>query len=120
MTKKEQAYVKELEMKISSLEARIFVPKKIIQDMPPPKSFSGTGLVKGWSFNTYNGSVYKTCSSSVGHGNGWDKTSSQNSISQFSTEILALQALAFELNEINIKKIAEIFSRISVLCRDEK
>lgn len=65
-------------------------------DVPPPK---GTHkLTKGWTARFWIGcdsiwrAVGKACSSSIYHGFDWEKTSSQNPKSLYSTRLLALQS----------------------------
>ena len=91
-------------------------------DMPVP---SNGDYANGWSFNTYNGTVYPTWSSCIVHGNRRegqavdDKTrrelhlvGSQNGIRQYSTEARALKALRRAMERDFAKKLAAIDSQI--------
>jgi hypothetical protein len=104
MTKKELAVIEELKIKLA-----LRITENVKPDIPKPES--GQTLVKGWSFNSYSKRVEKSCSTCIYHGDGWEKTSSQNAIEQYSTPILAYRAMrrevekrcARELREIDIK-----------------
>lgn len=78
-------------------------------DLPPPV---GNGLTKGWNFNTHTKTVYKQCSSSVHHGDGWEGTSSQWPRELYSNETLAWQALRHELEIEYSKALAAIDFKI--------
>jgi hypothetical protein len=93
---------------------------KVDRDLPPPASSS---LTKGWDINSYIGggspigSIFKACSSSVGHGYEWDKTSSQKPRHLYSTELLAAQALRHELAEQFAEVLVKCDKRIEDLYR---
>jgi hypothetical protein len=67
-------------------------------------------LVNGYSFNEYrdHNMVYKSCSKRNTHGEGWNKTTSQGGIKQFSTKKLAYQALMHALELKLIKQLEKI------------
>lgn len=88
-----QAHIAELEKRITHLEGIPDRTPKVERDLPPPDSYNG--MTRGWDFNTHalkNGSAWrgscvdKCCSSSLYHGFGWEKTSSQRPLHLFSTE----------------------------------
>ncbi len=67
--------------------------------MPPTERGSDT---EGWMYNTYTREVYRAWSTAYNHGLGTfanqaRSTTSQNSISLYSTRTLALQAMRREL-----------------------
>ena len=93
-----------------------FTPE-VPYDLPPPV---GNGLTRGWSFNAYNQNVSKMCSSSTGHGFGWEKTSSQRPTKLYSTEALAWKALRHELEIEYSKSLASIDAEIEKLTTHER
>lgn len=114
MNKKEKAYVEDLECQLLLLRSMTIVSRKVKPDLPPPNYDQGfNALVKGWSFNKYNHVVEKTCSSMVHHGKGWEKTSSQNPIHQYSSKVLALKSLRYEVEQDFYKDMAKIDKRIA-------
>ncbi len=117
MNKKEQAHVADLERRLLESEARNIKSAPVEFDLMPPKHGDGGQLIaNGWSFNTYSNRVSKSCSSSIYHARGqWDKTTSQNQIRQFSTELLATKALRYEVEQELYKKLAKIDKRIAEL-----
>ena len=87
-------------------------------DLPIPTSFTADGLVKGWSYNKHLRIVTKSCSTSVSHSlRGWDKTTSRDPIAQYSTELLALQALRAAVAEDHAQQMAAIDEAISLCGR---
>jgi hypothetical protein len=114
MTKKEKAYVEHLETL-----AAFRMTEKIEPDLlpPAPGDYKHGQLTRGWKYNihlvldglrSWNRAVYKTCSSSMYHGNGWEKTSYQGSIKQYSTRKLALLALRHEVAMFAAERMREI------------
>ena len=101
---KERMGLLELELKLLS-SFKLSAP--VLKDLMPPASYSD-GLSKGWDFNSYNGEVFKACSSSIGNGTGWDKTTSQNSKALFSTRKLALMALRYATERELLIKLSKI------------
>lgn len=75
------------------------------RDLRPPES---GGLSKGWDFNSHNLHVYKSCSSSVSHGSGWEKTSTQNARSLYSTRERAIAALRYAVEQESVERLAKI------------
>lgn len=101
MNKKEVEYVEELKTKLA-----LRFTEKIEPDMERP-DYGSNKIVNGWSFNSYSMSVNKSCSSCISHSlHGWDKTTSQNSIRQYSSRLLALKAMR---NEVELKCAANIY-----------
>lgn len=125
MNKKEQAYVEGLEEKIKRLQAWKLTGPAPPRDLPrPPNGSAHNCLTKGWDINTYmlregnisrSGSVYKACSTSVSHGAGWDKTTSQGPRDLFSTQLLAWQAARVDVEENMMRVLAFIDTQINAL-----
>ena len=109
MTKKERAMVADLEWKLAQALALAIQVEPVERDLPPPSYEDGSGaMTRGWDFNAYNQQVYKACSSSVYHGHGWDKATSQRPLSLFSTRSLALKALRNAVHFEMVRKLANI------------
>lgn len=108
MTKKEQAEVEALKTRLA-----FRFTEDIMPDIKKPEL--GQSLVKGWSFNSYSKRVGKSCSTRIGHGDGWEKTSSQNPISQYSLPILAYKAMRRELENRFALELREIDRKIEAL-----
>lgn len=106
MTKKEQAYVSELENTVRISRSFKFTPA-VKPDVYPP--VGGGELSKGFSFNSHSWEVCPACSSSVSH-NCWadDKTTSQGARNLFSSRKLALQAMRHELEIQYAGELAKI------------
>lgn len=70
----------------------------VSRDLPPPKSSGNDRLTMGWSVNVYRAMndshdpVYRACSSSISHGEGWEGTGAQRPIHLFSSRLLALKS----------------------------
>jgi hypothetical protein len=94
--------------------------EQVERDIPIPEAFND--LSRGWDFNSWDskGRVFKACSNSFYHGDGWERVSSQHPRALFSTELLATKALRYELAE----KFAEILvkwdRRIEELLNDKE
>lgn len=101
MNKKEQAYVESLETRLA-----LRFTEPVTKDLPIPKS--STSLVCGWSYNTHTLQAYKSCSSNVFHGNGWEDTTSQRPIAQYSTQKRALRAMRYEVEMECAHKLRKI------------
>ena len=89
------------------LDFKIVIPP----DVEPPNHSSKFGeLTKGWMYNANRdyGIVYKACSSSIGHGDGWEKTTTQKSIGLYSTKELAMEAYRAALADAFERKLAEV------------
>lgn len=81
----------------------------VLPDVPIPV----TGLAKGWLFNTYRGDVDVACSTSIYHAYGkYDETTSQGARELFSTKLLALRALRYEMALKFAASLTEIDARI--------
>ena len=103
MNKKDQQMVEALKTKLAlrfteTIRADVLIP---IDDK----------IVNGYSYNSYNTRVEKSCSSGFFHSIGkWDKTDAQRSINQYSSRLLALKAMrnelefryAFELRQVDL------------------
>ena len=87
---------------------------KIERDVPIPERFGE--LSRGWDYNAYQGvKVEKACSSSIHHGSGWEKTTSQRPTRLYSTEALALRAGRHIFAEQCADRLALIDARIAEL-----
>lgn len=76
---------------------------------PSPVLIGEPKLVKGYMFNQYSARVEKACSSSIYHAIGqWDKTTSQNPIKLFSTELKAYKALRHALEWEAAQKLRKV------------
>jgi predicted CxxxxCH...CXXCH cytochrome family protein len=111
MTKKEREYLEFIETKLALHQTEPVSP-----DLPPPERCDV--LAKGWSFNMHTGNVYKTCSSVICHGVGWDNTNSRGPLWQYSTEVLALRALRYALENECAKKLRQIDLLCAALCSE--
>lgn len=111
MNKKEQAMMEDL--KVAAAFKRT---SKILPDLPPPDLWSDE-LTKGFLFNTYSLCSSKACSSSVGHSPGRDdKTTSQNPRSLYSTRLLALKAMRYEVE----KRACSDLRKVDILIEAEE
>lgn len=106
MTKAEKKQLEDAArlVEIAQTETRItkalrWTEPKQKPDLLPPSGYGAINkLINGWSYNTHSRSVAKACSSSISHHyGGWDKTTTQNPKSLYSTKLLALKALRAEL-----------------------
>ncbi len=94
--------------------------EKVERDLLPPRYDDGFGkLSKGWDFNAYRDyeGVFKACSSSVHHGDGWERISSQNQRRLYSTELLATKALRYAMAELFAEKLAKVDQKIDELSK---
>jgi len=110
MTKKEQAEVEKLKVRLA-----LRFTEDVKPDMPAP-GYDFRGFSNGWTFNSYSKQVEKSCSSSIFHGRGqWNKTTSQGAIAQFSMPILAYKAMRREVEERCAHELREIDRSIELL-----
>lgn len=107
MTKAEKLEMEELKKQIKDLKVLLSLKntEQIDFDLDYPTSESG--LVCGWSYNITSG-AFKSCSTSVHHGNGWEKTHQKNPIKQYSTRLLALRAWRNMVEINSAQKLYEI------------
>ncbi len=118
MNKKEKLYVEQLEKELALFKADK-ITQEILPDVPPPSGGFGE-LTKGWLFNSYNKMVNKACSSCVGHNPHMDdKTSSQNPVHLYSTELLATKAMRYQVELQWLQELAKIDARIFKLEQGE-
>jgi hypothetical protein len=113
MNKKESAEMQALKDQIIRLQAWKLTDK-VDRDLPPP-AHGSNGLTRGWDFNDYSNSVFKVCSSSIHHGHGWEKTSSQDPRHLFSTEELAYRALRYAVEQKSLDAMSKIDAAIASL-----
>ena len=102
MNKKQLAEMEELKTLVSFRRTEEIFPDLDIPEHTQHK------LVLGWGFNSYTYRAYKSCSSSIYHGEGWERTSTQNPIKQYSSELLALKAMRFEVEMRLAKELRKI------------
>jgi hypothetical protein len=102
MNKKEQEYVESLKTELAFRRTLLVEP-----DLDIPESWNE--IVNGYSFNAYSIKVEKSCSSGGYHNLwGWDKTTSHKGIRQYSTRLLALKAMRYEVEKDCAKKLRNI------------
>jgi hypothetical protein len=107
MTKKEQAEVEALKIRLA-----LRFTEDVKPDIPKPES----GIVNGYSFNSFSKRVEKSCSSPIGHNCGrWDKTDAQYHIAQYSSPMLAFRAMRREVEECFARELREIDRKIEAL-----
>lgn len=118
MNKKEQAEFDKLKFDLASARALSWT-SKVLPDLMPPIGFGG--LTKGWMYRVHSMSVVPACSSSTGHDIGRnDKTSSQSPRALYSTKLLALKALRYEMEIIAAANLANVDFQIEIAAKDEK
>ncbi len=106
MNKKEQ---QELENLKTMLALKIY--PKVFPDIKIPSVEEG--IVNGYSYNQYSTAIKKTCSSYSSHGDGiWNKATLKDGIEQFSTELLAFQAMLHEISMSCAKKMRDLEIRM--------
>lgn len=117
MNKKEKAAYEEALQELAIARALRWSDQPVPEpDVPPPKGYSD--LSRGWRatdyFERYGSQEYacKACSSSCNHGVGWEKTSSQNPISLYSTKLLALRRSRANAERQFAKVLAKIDAEI--------
>lgn len=110
-----QEYLKDVR-KGAAMQAALRFTQDVERDLPPPQNFSG--LSKGWNYNASLSyfRVEKACSSSVGHGDGWERTCSQCPLSLFTTKLKALMAMRRELEQ----ECAKILAKVDLQIEEEK
>lgn len=114
MTKKEQAAMQALEHELAMAKAfRRTGP--VPRDLPPPTMLGKDGLTRGWDYNVCGISVGKMCSSSIYHGFGWERTSTQQARTLYSTEVLAWAALRYAVEQEAAENLARIDAEIARL-----
>jgi hypothetical protein len=114
MNKKEQAMVEALKVEALKVEAAFKRTSEILPDVPPPESCSDE-LTKGFLFNAYCIEVRTACSSATGHSHGRnDRTSSQRARSLYSTRLLALKAMRFEVEKRIMTELRKVDRQIEI------
>ncbi len=110
-------HLTKLERRALEAESELRDEPTPLRDLPPPNHHDKE-LSKGWDVNHYrgvSGGVYKACSSSIHHGEGWAKTTTQKPAHLFSTELLATQALRAHFVKEYREKLAALDKRIHQL-----
>jgi len=108
MTKKEREAFAALEKELALARAWKLTTPVETDVPPPPHSIIANPLTRGWNFSAYNDDVYKACSSSISHGRGWGKTTSQRPLPLYSTFELAKAALRYAVEREVLEKLARI------------
>jgi hypothetical protein len=103
MNKKEKALVEDLKIRLA-----LRFTDLVVEDIDFPAAGVGAdNFVKGYVFNSYSVRVNKSCSDYLYHNHHSDgKTTTQGSIRQFSTRLLALKAMR---NEIELKIAKQLY-----------
>jgi hypothetical protein len=114
MNKKEQAELADLKNSLRLAKALRWT-EQVLKDVPPPTTYGKE--TSGFVFNAYSFSVSAAWSSTVSHGIGSHaregrSSGSQNSISMYSTRLLALRGLRNAVEQESAKKLAEIDKQI--------
>lgn len=110
MNKKEQAVFEAAIAEAEVNRALRWSDYETEKDVPRPSD----GYVNGWSFNSYNESVYLSWSGTVTHGDGpvvdgkRPPYGSQRSIEQYSTKEKSLKALRREMEMVFANKLVKI------------
>ena len=90
-----QKYVTDLESEVARLSCLPDAPVIPEPDLPPPDYNASVDMNRGWDIHLYHlkdslwgigSAVSKACSSSMNHGSGWDRTTSQRPVHLYSTE----------------------------------
>ena len=106
MNKKEQ---QELEYLKTILALKIH--PEVLPDIKIPSVEEG--IVNGYSYNSFSTRITRTCSSFYSHGDCiWNKTTIKGGIEQFSTELLAFQAMLHEISMSCAKKMRDLEIRM--------
>ena len=109
MNKKEKEMVYDLEVKCS-----LRLTEPVFPDIEIPEY--GKPNTKGFMMNSYSMSVNKACSSASGHNTSSDVAiSSQAGIKLFSTKLLALKAMRYEVE----MRCAKELHKIDIMIEDD-
>lgn len=117
MNKKEQAELAEAK-KTALLNRALRWTDPVERDVPPP-SGGAMGYVNGYDFNEYRLEAFKAWSGTVSHGKGHVesevgyRSGSQNSMSLYSTPILALRAMRNRIEMEAAQQLAKIDAMIA-------
>lgn len=121
MNKKEQAAFDAVIAEAEVNRALRWSDYETEKDVPRPSD----GYVNGWSFNSYNGSVYLSWSGTVTHGDGpvvdgkRPPYGSQRSIEQYSTKEKALKAMRRQMEMEFANKLAKVDRMIAAEIHSE-
>jgi len=117
MTKKEQAAMQAAIDKADHLAALRF-SSPIPYDVPIPSD----GYSEGWFFNSYSFRVWQGWSTSTSHGDGPAPTNGQRHYNgsqgprrMYSTEVLALMAMRYEMANLYAAELMKVDRRIAAL-----
>lgn len=119
MNKKEKAALEDAIQELAIARALRWSDQPVPDyDVLPPEYGSRENLSRGWVpshyFERYGSSNYasKGCSSSVDHGSGWEKTTTQGPRKMYSTRLLALRRTRANAERQFAKVLAEIDAEI--------
>lgn len=95
--------------------------ESLLEDLPPPSGRGpGTRYTEGWGFNSHTEDVFPMWSGVVVHGYGSAPTTTMASGSRshggralYSTKLLALQALRYEMERNAARALAKIDAQIA-------
>jgi hypothetical protein len=121
MNKKELAELADLKNSLRLAKALRWT-EPVAKDIPPPPTFDKE--TSGFVFNAYSSNVSAAWSSTVSHGIGRPApergySGTQNSISMFSTRLLALRGLRSAVEYEAAQKLARIDEQIEAELKDE-
>jgi len=110
MTKKEQAEFDRLKHDLRVSRAwKLTDP--VTPDIPVPAWEEG--IKNGYLYNTYSLRIEKACTNSINHNyGGWDKTTTQQPRELYSTPVLALRAMRYEIERVCLEKLAKVDAMI--------
>jgi hypothetical protein len=105
MNKKEKEYLEHILTQFALRHTQ-----EVLPDIPPPPLGSPHGtLTKGFLFNSYSKEVRESCSSSMYHSyHRSDKTNTQGARHLYSSRLLALKAMRYEVEQKYAKELREI------------
>jgi hypothetical protein len=106
MTKKELAEVERLKQELRLARAwKLTDPVERDVKIPAWQE----GIKNGYLYNSYSPRVEKACTSSGSHHfGGWDKTTTQQPQELYSTPLLALRAMRYEMEREFLHKLARV------------
>ena len=120
MTKKEKAAF-DAAIKESQLLAALRFTQPVERDVKPPSEWK-CEYSEGWDFNAHSARVWQGWSTTVSHGTGpapkkGDRhyNGSQNARSMFSSEVLALRAMRYEMEQKFAEQLRQVDDRIKAV-----
>jgi hypothetical protein len=106
MTNKELAAVERLKHELRLARAWKMTDP-VTPDIPIPDYMDG--IKNGYLYNAYSARIEKACTSAINHNfGGWDKTTTQQPRELYSTPILAIRAMRYEMEREFLNKLAAV------------